>query len=204
MKIKGFDLAVILSFFLCAIVGVLRFENTCEEIRGDVLRLHVIAHSDSDIEQKLKLKVRDAVLNERGDIFSDTDDIALAKRKIEANLDDIRDIAKTTIEKEGFDYDVKVSLEKSFFTTRAYSDSITMPAGYYDALKIVIGQGQGKNWWCVMFPPMCLSAASQQTEVLSDVLTKQEMKVVTASPKYEVRFWIVEKYWELVEKARGR
>lgn len=204
MKNKAFSLSVVISFFICLFVSVLCFENTCDDIRQDVLRLHVIAHSDSEDSQRLKLQVRDEVLAQRGYLFENVTDITSAKKKISESLDEIRQTAQETVDAQGYSCKVSVSLEKSFFTTRVYSDSTVLPAGYYDALKIVIGQGEGKNWWCVMFPPMCLSAAEEQSRVLSDVLDDKEMKIVSANPKYEVRFWIVEKYWQAVEKLKGR
>lgn len=204
MKTKALNIAVVISFFICLFVSVLHFENTCEDIREDVLRLHVIAHSNSEKAQQLKLRVRDAVLTQRADLFQNVGDISGAKKKISRSLDEIELIAKKTLADEGEKYTVKVSLEKSFFATRIYSDEVVLPAGYYDALKIVIGQGKGKNWWCVMFPPMCLSSAEKQRDTLSDVLTQQEMKIISADPKYEVRFWIVEKYWQIKHRLSSK
>ncbi len=195
MKMKIFDIALVMALAIGAIVSVVSFESACKGIRSEVLRLHVIADSDSDEAQRLKLKVRDAILEERGVVFANADNLEQAKKITEENLSDIEKIAVNTLKKEGCDLSVTVKAEKSYFPTRTYGD-ITLPAGRYDALKVIIGEGRGQNWWCVMFPPMCLTAA-QEKEVMTDVLSGGEMKIVTSNPEYEVRFWIVEKYWEI-------
>ena len=198
MKLKAIDISVFLTLIIC-IIATVSFENDCKGIREEVLRLHVIANSDKDYDQELKLKVRDAVLRSGEEVFSDSEDIISAESKIADKKDVILHSAVETIRNLGYDYDVKIELARSYFPTRTY-DNLTLPAGYYKAVRIIIGEGKGKNWWCIMFPPLCLPSATKKDEIISTFLTEEEMNIVTADPDYEVRFWIVEKYYELKNK----
>lgn len=195
MKIKLLELAAFLSLFIC-IVSCLAFEKDCEGIRSEVMRLHVIANSDSTADQELKLKVRDTILKKSKEIFSESSDLLSAQKSVEAGLETLKSEAKKAVKNEGFNYDVNVVMGPSYFPTRQYDD-ITLPAGCYNSVKVIIGEGEGKNWWCVLFPPMCLPAASKNEVKLKDVLNEDELKLVKSAPKYEVRFWIVEKLQEI-------
>ena len=198
MKLKAIDISVFLTLIIC-IIATASFENDCKGIREEVLRLHVIANSDEDYDQELKLKVRNAVLSSGEEVFSGSEDIISAESEIADKKDVILHSAVETIRNLGYDYDVKLELARSYFPTRTY-DNLTLPAGYYKAVRIIIGEGKGKNWWCIMFPPLCLPSATKNDEIISNFLTEEEMNIVTADPDYEVRFWIVEKYYELKNK----
>lgn len=195
MKLKAIDISVFLTLIIC-IIATISFENDCKGIREEVLRLHVIANSDEEYDQELKLKVRDAVLRSGEEVFSGSEDVISAESEIADKKDIILSSATETVRSLGYDYDVKIELARSYFPTRTY-DNLTLPAGYYKAVRIIIGEGKGKNWWCIMFPPLCLPSATKKDELISDFLTKEEMDIVTSDPDYEVRFWIVEKYYEL-------
>ena len=195
MKLKTIDISVFVTLIIC-IIATVSFENNCKGIREEILRLHVIANSDSDDDQELKLRVRDAVLKSGKAVFSGSEDIISAEGKIADKTDVLLSSAKETIDNLGYDYDVKIELKRSYFPTRVYDD-ITLPAGYYKAVRIIIGEGKGKNWWCIMFPPLCLPAARDNKQVIGDFLTDKEMQIVTANPKYEVRFWLIEKYYDI-------
>ncbi len=201
MKLKAIDLAVFFTLTLC-IIATVSFESTCKDVREDILRLHVIANSDSAEDQRLKLTVRDTILKESESLFTDCNDIVSAERLAGTSLLSLRHTALQCIGAEGYDYNVKVTLGKSYFPTRVY-ENITLPAGYYNALKIIIGEGNGKNWWCVMFPSLCLPGAYSKEDRLGEVLTEKEMKLVLSKPKYEVRFWLVEKYYEVKNKFKN-
>ena len=198
MKLKAIDISVFLTLIIC-IIATLSFENNCKGIREEVLRLHVIANSDETYDQELKLKVRDAVLRSGKTVFSGSEDIISAENEIADKKEVILYSAVETVRNLGYDYDVKLELTRSYFPTRTY-DNLTLPAGYYKAVRIIIGEGKGKNWWCIMFPPLCLPSATKKDEIISDFLTDEEMDIVTADPDYEVRFWIIEKYYELKNK----
>lgn len=195
---KIFELSCFAALFLAVLLSLSSFEGRCGKVRQEVLRLHVIANSDSAEDQKVKLLVRDALLEKSKDVFSENATLEQAETEACKNLPLFFETAKKTLRENGFDETVCVSVGKSSFPTKSYGD-ITLPAGEYNALRVEIGESAGKNWWCVMFPPLCLSAAAGEEE-LSDVLSGGEMELVKSRPKYEVRFWIVEKIEQL--KAR--
>lgn len=198
---KRLEVSVILALVFSLLFSILSFAKTSERVRSDVLRLHVIANSDSIEDQNLKLLVRDAILSEEKEIFDGSVDIENVVEKIKPKIPFLQKIAEEVINKNGFNYKVVVTLSREYFNTRTY-DTVTLPAGKYLALKIVIGTGEGHNWWCVMFPAMCLPAADKHTEV-SSVLDKTEVRLVEKSPKYEVRFKVIEIYEEIKNKIHS-
>ena len=123
-----------------------------------------------------------------------------AKAKIEPQKAELEAAAREVIEREGHDYPVSVNVVNEYFATRCYGD-LTMPAGRYTAVKVVIGEGAGHNWWCVMFPPLCLPAAQDRGGNIDAFLDGDELKVVESSGRYEPRFKIVEIIEELREKT---
>lgn len=201
MKIKAIELSVFAALIIC-IASSISFERDCEDIRQSLLRLHVIASGDTQQEQEIKLKVRDAILTAGADIFSHNDDLTSAKSKAERNIIELQSIAEDTLRKNGCTYPVKVEVAECYFPTRQY-ESITLPAGKYNAVRVIIGDGAGQNWWCVMFPPMCLPAAKENEAELSEVLSEKSLKIVENADRYEVRLWIVEKWYELRERVAG-
>ena len=201
MKLKAIDLAVFLTLIIC-IIATVNFENTCKGVRDDILRLHIIANSDSEPDQRLKLKVRDGIISQCGGLFNNCDDILSATQSAEDSLSELKDVALTCVENYGYNYDVSVSLCESYFPTKVY-ENVTLPAGYYNAVKIIIGEGKGKNWWCVMFPSLCLPGALSKESRLSSVLSENEMKLVLSEPEYEVRFWLVEKYYDIKNRFKN-
>lgn len=174
------------------------FETDCKAVRSEVLRLHVIANSDSSEDQELKLKVRDELLRQSKTIFSPASKKESAEKAACKNLQKLLKAAEKTVRENGKDYSVCVSVGKSSFPTKVY-ENVTLPAGEYDAVRVVIGEGKGKNWWCVMFPPLCLPAAEKSRE-LSDVLSENGQALVQSKPKFEIRFWLIEK----IEKLKGK
>lgn len=194
MRLKKIEIAVIAALVLCIVFNVFSFALESKNIRKDVLRLHIIANSDSLEDQALKLKVRDAILQSGYDIFSGNESLESAKLKTTKNLDNIRKIAQRTLAENACNAPVKVCFEKAFFETRYYKD-FTLPAGKYEALKVIIGKGEGHNWWCVMFPPLCLSASDDIEDINS--LTEEEKELILSNPQYEIRFKCVEIYEKL-------
>ncbi len=166
------------------------------DLYKSVVRLHVLANSDSEEDQALKLKVRDSILDESERLLADCKDQLQAKKVIEENLEKFERVAKQRIINEGFEYDVKVLIGNEEYPTRNY-ESCSFPAGEYLSLRVLIGDAEGQNWWCVLFPPMCLSAASNGNEAFAQVgLTGEQYNVITESenPKYKVRFKILEAF----------
>lgn len=162
---------------------------TSENISQKVFRLHILANSDSAEDQNLKLDVRDYVLQKSASIFENADSLEQAIEKANSNIDEFEKYAKQAIEKLGYDYPVSVKVDKEYFDTRTY-DNFYMPAGVYNCLKIIIGEGKGHNWWCVMYPSVCLSGC---TDDFDSVLTEEEKEFITSS-KFVPRFKIVEFY----------
>lgn len=188
---KRFEVAMVLGFALSvALTSVFSFASDCSAVREEVLRLHILANSDSDADQKLKLRVRDRVLAETGELFSGAESLEKAQSLARDNLQKIEDAAKDEISKSGFDYDVSAGLCRMYFETRHY-DGYTLPAGMYDAVRVEIGSAEGKNWWCVMFPPICLGSAMDKDE-LEKVLSESGEDVITGTQKYKAKFFIVE------------
>lgn len=189
-RIKILELSLFVGFVIATVFSITGFASTCEEIRGDVLRLHVLANSDSEEDQQLKLKVRDALLEKGKNIFDGSVTKENAEEKIEKEKELLIETAKEVIEENGFDYDVKITVTDEFFTTRTY-ENITLPAGRYKALRVLIGESSGQNWWCVMFPPLCIPTAQPDMNLF---FTEDEIRLVESDPKYEPRFKIIEIY----------
>ena len=170
-----------------------------EKIYDSVVRLHVLANSDEDYDQALKLKVRDRLLEITSPIVVDCQSRDEAREKLMSSFSELEAAAIEVIRAEGYDYGVKVSLEDEYYPTRQYED-LCFPEGTYASLKVEIGEAQGKNWWCVLFPPLCLSAASAEKEESAEDafiavgLTGEQYKVITETDqvKYKARFKILE------------
>lgn len=180
---------------LCSVLG---FFVSAESVHREVLRLHVIANSDSEADQAVKLLVRDRVLQTGASIFDGSVSAAEAERKITPELHKIEDAAEEVLRENGFSYDVHAETVNEFFDTRAYGD-ITLPAGRYEAVRIVLGEGAGKNWWCVMFPPLCLPAVTDKTDEAA-AFSPAERCVVEQKPEYEIRFKIAELFERIFKK----
>ena len=162
----------------------------------NVLRLHVLANSDSEEDQALKLKVRDAVLEYTEEIFKNCTGKDEAQRLLEENLDSIKAVAEETVVAEGYSMPVSVALGEEEYPTKNY-ESCCFPSGEYTSLRIMLGSAEGQNWWCVLFPPLCLSAASDGAEAFAQAgLTNDQYNIITQTdtPKYKVRFKILEAF----------
>lgn len=199
---KKIKISICVSMIVAIIFSICSFAKTSQEIRSDVLRLHVIANSDSSVDQNLKIRLRDFLLEEGKSIFDGSVNVENAVEKIEPQIPALEKSAKEFIKASGFDYDVKISLSREYFTTRTY-ETVTLPAGRYLALRVVIGTGEGHNWWCVMFPPMCVPAADKKDEI-ENIFTEDEIKLVESSPKYEIRFKVVEICEEIKESLNEK
>jgi stage II sporulation protein R len=171
----------------------------CAGIRKEVLRLHVIANSDSDVDQDAKLYVRDQILLEGAALFDGSMNAAEAEENILPHIPALEACARRALRQKGLEYSVEVRVEEYWFNTRTYEEAgVTLPAGRYQAVRVILGAGAGHNWWCVMFPPLCLPAAQPRPAARLDVLlTAGQLRIVKSQPKYEIRFKIVE-IWERV------
>lgn len=177
-------------------------ETVSQGLEQNLIRFHVLANSDSEEDQNLKLKVRDAVLEEMQPILKKAQNIEESRNIINFNMDKIKNIAEEMIKQEGKDYEVTVALENTDFPTKKYGD-VVLPSGEYEALRIIIGDGGGKNWWCVMFPPLCFvdithgTIPEESKEELQKILTEEEFAVITQTEEtpVKIKFKIVE-WWQ--------
>lgn len=198
---RKLEISLFCGLVISVLLSIISFGASCGEIRQDVLRMHVIANSDSAEDQAVKLKVRDAVLEAGEDLFDGTLTAEGAEQVLDSDIERLQNAAQNVLTENGFDYGVRVEIGKDYFNTRIYDGEVTLPAGEYEAVRVILGEGQGQNWWCVMFPPMCLPAAEADTEI-SDVLTQNEEDVVKSNPKYEARFKIVELFENFYRKIK--
>ena len=163
------------------------------QLSEEVLRLHVVASSDSETDQTVKLKVRDAVLVEVEEAMAQARDKQDAAQAVEDMLARLEEVANTTLEEAGVQDRATVTLEREAFPVRVY-DTFTLPSGVYDSLRVTIGEGQGQNWWCVVFPSLCIPAVSAGVEDVaagagfSDSLSG----AITGQEQYEVRFFLLD------------
>lgn len=181
---------------MCAALGCgilyTRQARLQQEISEKVLRFHVLANSDSEADQNLKLAVRDAVGSYMQKKLTGVEDLEECEQIVNGNLDEIQEVAAETIAQNGYDYDVTAELEYTSFPVKSYG-SYTFPAGEYEALRVVIGEGKGHNWWCVMYPNMCFSGSmyevvdEQAGEKLREVLTTEEYEKVLAEGNYQIQ-----------------
>ena len=192
---KRFEISIILSLIFTMLLSFTSFTAHCNEIENGVLRLHILANSDSDKDQALKLAVRDSILLSSDEIFDNANNKTEALKNARMSLPKIISTAESTIKENGYNYSVTATVEKCYFDTRIY-ENFTLPAGYYDAVQVKIGKAEGKNWWCVLFPEVCISASANLDETLSD----GSIKTVENAENYKVRFKVV----ELITKAREK
>lgn len=164
-----------------------------QRLNEELIRLHVVANSDSREDQAVKLQVRDAVIKSLEEDLKGLGDVEQAKAYLTENLAKIQAVANGTLEKAGFSGEAVVSLCREAFDTRYY-DTFTLPAGVYEALRIVIGEGEGHNWWCVVFPTFCVPAT---TEGFADTAAGAGFPdsltgALTGEEEYEVRFYLLD------------
>lgn len=193
-KAVKMEIALFIGFLLTILfTGIVSFAQQCGEIRNDVLRFHILANSDREEDQTLKLSVRDKVLETSQQILGQAASKQDAEQLLKSNLSKLVDAAQLEVKQQGYNYPIRAELVNMYFDTREY-DTFTMPAGRYDAIRIIIGSGEGHNWWCVMFPQMCIPAALGGDEDFSS-FTEEQINLLQSKPQYEARFAIVE-LWE--------
>lgn len=187
-------------FSILLIFAIAPFSGA-ESIYSSIIRIHVIANSDDEKDQALKLEVRDAILDYVSQNFHGIDNIEEAKTEIIERGAEIIELANKTIAENGFSYSAKIVFGEENYPTRDYI-SFSLPKGKYISLRVMLGDAAGQNWWCVLFPPVCTNSAADTEKVLSDAgISKQNIKTITKSGKiYEIRFKFMELLSELKEK----
>ncbi len=190
---KKYVLEISLALGLCVslITGALALE-TQRDISCKLIRLHIIANSDSRDDQTLKLAVRDEVLKKVGKLTENCKSTEDAEKVVYENLDILQECADEVIAENGFEYHSQAEISDVYFPAKVYN-GFSLPAGKYRALRIHLGEGLGKNWWCVLFPPVCVSAAEAETEFSKNGFTEDELSFVTSdAPQYKFKFKILE------------
>ena len=193
------EIALMIGLALFFLSGALSLK-TQEVLADKVVRLHVLANSDSEEDQALKLLVRDGVLERATEILEASSDRQEAETKLRSSLPELQEIAAKVITAQGYDYPVRVELADTAFPTKEY-DGFTLPAGNYLALRVLIGEGAGQNWWCVVFPPLCTAAAEEvPAAALSAGLSQEEVGLITEENQgYVLKFKSVE-LWERIQE----
>lgn len=202
-------IGVIFIVLIVIIVGIIRYsKEVTDSISKEVIRFHVVANSDTTDDQLLKQKVRDEVIGFIEPLIEECESVEDTRYIIEGSLPIIKEISEEVIEDWGKDYQVYVALDKANFPTKSYGD-VVLPAGEYEACRIVIGEGKGENWWCVMYPPLCyLDVATgvvplEGKEQLEKELNEEQYNLLTnkEDKNYEIRFKLVESINSLMHKS---
>ena len=189
------ELSALIALCVCLLTG-LWAQGREASIAGQLIRLHVLAVSDEPAEQAVKLRVRDAVLEVLSPRLEGVKSIGEAGAILAASLEDVRAAAESAAEGRR----VRVTLGEESYPTRDYA-GFSLPAGRYRSLRVVLGEGEGCNWWCVVFPPVCLSAV--QREALRPVMNPEDYALITRADGWQLRFRIVELWGELMEKLES-
>ncbi len=184
-------IASLLTFVLIVFLVLALPVSGEEKVYDDVIRLHILPASDTAEAQNAKISVRDAILNEYGEMLGQNQNAEQAKNTIEEKLPEIQAFVEAFLAQNGMEYTVSVALEESYFETRAYGD-VTLPRGNYQALTVTLGEGKGQNWWCVLYPSLCTDVAVGGTvELEEDAFSDAEKRLVTSSG-YMLRFRTLE------------
>ena len=188
----------IVSFFLvCILIAGAFWLGTVmddrQTLRENLIRLHVVGASDSQEDQEIKLRVRDAITQRLEMVMAQLSDMEAAKAYIQANLPELESLANSALQAAGSAKKAVVSLMEESFPLREY-DTFTLPAGVYESLRVTIGEGEGKNWWCVVFPRLCVSATSHGFEdtAVSAGFSGPLTGALKGEPKYQVRFYLLD------------
>ncbi len=198
---------ILLSGLVASIVftNFFDFGKTLYSIENEVLRMHILANSDSDEDQALKLCVRDRLLENSEELFGGCETLEEMRACANQKKQEINSIALDVIHEKGYDYSVNTEVVNMEFDNREYGD-ITMPAGTYDAVRVTIGDAKGKNWWCVMYPPLCLPAAQEvetDKNVAENYFDEKQMDIMKSPEKYQVKFKCVEWFTGIKEAVNG-
>ena len=189
-SLRAWEIAALMALSLALCAGTWA-QTRQQTISSALVRLHVIADSDAAEEQEIKLEVRDAVLAYLTPALEEAENQQQARQIIRDNLEGIAQAAGSAARGR----QVSVTLSRESYPPREY-EGFTLPAGRYESLRVILGQGQGKNWWCVVFPPLCLSAA--ESEKVQDVLKGEDLSIVTEEEGYVLRFRLVELWGEFL------
>lgn len=190
MRFKRWEIALAISLLVAVWMCIvpIRAQN---RLADKIVRLHVLANSDAVEDQRLKLTVRDAVL-QAAEGVGEIDDTLLYR---------LQEEAQRTVETEGYDYPVRVTREHCWFDTREY-ETFSLPAGYYDAVRVIIGEGAGRNWWCVIYPPLCAGLCEEELAEIGKAfsLSEEEISLICEEKGYIIRFRLADLWGKFLHK----
>lgn len=207
MKKRIFVVFIFMIFLIFIFVSASSYASSVSsDLSSNLLRLHIVANSDSNEDQHLKLKIRDALINYLNSIVSPSNTKKEVIEILNSHIDEMKNIALNVIHESGFDYNVSIILDHIEFPTKKYGN-IELPAGLYDAVNVRIGNSAGHNWWCVMFPPLCLvndgtmEMSEDSQNNLRENLNNEDYELITNSNQtYEFKFKVVELINSLKQK----
>lgn len=197
------QICAVIAIFIAIVVtgGIVRKQELDQKVQAaqehlatEVLRFHVLANSDSDDDQELKLKVKSGIIEYMQEQLPESKSLAQTKAWAKANRKEIIETAEHIIRDEGYSYPVSVAVTNSYFPDKTYGD-VTFPAGQYEALKVEIGDAAGRNWWCVLYPNLCFVDATHAVvpeegkEELKEVLAEDEYEMVTATSDFKIKWY---------------
>lgn len=192
-KFKMISILTFLLFIYISICAISYAKSVSNDIAEGVFRLHVIANSDSDEDQNLKYKVRDKLIEYMNSLVPNCSSKEMAMLIATEHKEEFKQIAINTIKEEGYDYTVNINIGNFEFPTKYYGD-ITLPAGMYDAMRVEIGNADGQNWWCVMFPPLCFVDVTsgvvpeESKNELKNDLSEEEFALISSEKSQDIQF----------------
>ena len=198
-KMNDFLFTVVMMLCATLVIALVPTERDAA-IYSDTLRLHILASSDSETDQAMKYAIRDKLLSKYGEALGGADNFSEAKTSIASLTDDIENDVNVWLSEYGCDYECNVTLSTEWYDTRKY-ESFTLPKGYYTSLRVMLGEAEGANWWCVMYPPLCLDIASENVAMDDTVsgYTTEEVALIT-DDGYNVKFKILELFSDAFSK----
>ncbi len=188
---KFYNKIFLTGFILTVIFSALSFNVTSDNITNSFIRMHVIANSDSEYDQRIKMEVKESVSEMTEEIVSEASSIDEAEELLTNRMEDVEKNAIHTLESFGITYTAKAYMALEYFPTRVY-DTFTLPAGEYLAVKVMLGEAEGENWWCVVYPSLCVGTA-----ISDEVISTDEKDLIEDTP--EISFKIYEVYMDIVE-----
>ena len=203
-RLYRWEAALLMAFAIVLTIGMWA-SVTQRGLANEVLRLHVVANSDSDADQAVKLQVRDAILTAATPYLDGVQGQQEAQQALEPHLDDLAQAGAQGLSQAGMNYPITVSITDQWFPTKEYTD-FALPAGTYRSLQVILGDGQGHNWWCVVYPPLCLSSVSEESvsTSASGVLSEDQISLISGQDgEYVLRFKVLEWWDSLVQKFQG-
>ena len=185
---KWFNVSLVFGVISAIFISNISFNNSCEEMYKNIIRIRIIANSNSETDQNLKLNIRDAVLESSKEIFKGSKNYKDAENLAANNLENFKTTAQQVVYENGYNYNVDLSIRDEYFNTREYDD-FTLPAGTYKSLVFTVGEGGGENWWCVVYPEVCVGGC---TGKLNDSISDSSANIAYNSDKYIIKFKTVE------------